>query len=151
MPQFVLKLEDIDGERFTLRGPEAFHVTRVLRRKEGSEIELFDGKGGKYTGIGGGGIDRGFHIRLKAGHDEGKDDAHFENGKKIVHAIPLAQADAMHKREDQHHRRGRGGGRDAGDNFLYVHAEQQRDERRRAYEGEQETQHAAQVTGGVAV
>ena len=51
MPQFVLKLEDIDGKRFTLRGPEAFHVTRVLRRKEGSEIELFDGKGGKYTGV----------------------------------------------------------------------------------------------------
>jgi len=51
MPQFMLKLEDIDGKRFTLRGPEAFHVTRVLRRKEGSEIELFDGKGGKYTGV----------------------------------------------------------------------------------------------------
>lgn len=51
MPQFMLKLEDIDGRRFTLRGPEAFHVTRVLRKKEGSEIELFDGKGGRYAGV----------------------------------------------------------------------------------------------------
>jgi 16S rRNA (uracil1498-N3)-methyltransferase len=51
MPQFMLKLEDIDGQHFVLKGPEAFHVTRVLRRKEGSEIELFDGKGGKYTGV----------------------------------------------------------------------------------------------------
>jgi len=51
MPQFILKLEDIDGQRFVLRGPEAFHVTRVLRRTEGSEVELFDGEGGKYSGV----------------------------------------------------------------------------------------------------
>ena len=57
----------------------------------------------------------------------------------------------MDESEDQHHRRGRGGGRGAGDDFLHVHAEQQRDERRCAHEREQKTQHAAQVTSGVAV
>jgi len=51
MPQFLLSLDDIAGERFCLRGPEAFHVTRVLRKKEGDEVELFDGKGGRYTGV----------------------------------------------------------------------------------------------------
>ncbi|MFH1724616.1 MAG: RsmE family RNA methyltransferase [Elusimicrobiota bacterium] len=51
MPQFLLSPEDISGKTFSLRGPEAFHVTRVLRRREGSTIELFDGRGGRYTGV----------------------------------------------------------------------------------------------------
>lgn len=51
MPQFLVKPEDVAGDRFHLDGPEAFHVTRVLRRKVGDAVELFDGKGGRYTGV----------------------------------------------------------------------------------------------------
>jgi 16S rRNA (uracil1498-N3)-methyltransferase len=51
MPQFLVKPEDVAGDRFHLDGPEAFHVTRVLRRKVGDAVELFDGRGGRYTGI----------------------------------------------------------------------------------------------------
>lgn len=51
MPQFLLSLGDVQGKTFVLRGPEAFHITRVLRNKEGEEIELFDGKGGRYKGV----------------------------------------------------------------------------------------------------
>lgn len=51
MPQFLVKPSDVAGDRFHLDGPEAFHVTRVLRRKVGDAVELFDGRGGRYTGI----------------------------------------------------------------------------------------------------
>lgn len=51
MPQFLLELGDVQGGKFVLRGPEAFHITRVLRNKEGESIELFDGKGSRYKGI----------------------------------------------------------------------------------------------------
>lgn len=50
-PQFLLSPEDIQGKKFVLRGPEAFHVTRVLRCREGQTIELFDGHGGRYMGL----------------------------------------------------------------------------------------------------
>ncbi|MBI3549372.1 MAG: 16S rRNA (uracil(1498)-N(3))-methyltransferase [Elusimicrobia bacterium] len=39
------------GDGFTLTGPEAYHITKVLRYKEGHSVELFDGKGGRYTGV----------------------------------------------------------------------------------------------------
>lgn len=51
MPQFLVKPEQLEGDRFRLDGPEAFHVTRVLRRKVGDAVELFDGRGGRYTGV----------------------------------------------------------------------------------------------------
>jgi 16S rRNA (uracil1498-N3)-methyltransferase len=51
VPQFLLPLEKIEGNTFVLSGPEAFHVTRVLRMKEGQTIELFDGRGGRYNGV----------------------------------------------------------------------------------------------------
>ena len=51
MPQFLIKPEDISGDRFSLAGPEAFHVTRVLRRKVGDAVELFDGRGGRFSGV----------------------------------------------------------------------------------------------------
>lgn len=51
MPQFLIKPEDIAGDRFSLTGPEAFHVTRVLRRKVGDAVELFDGRGGRFNGV----------------------------------------------------------------------------------------------------
>ncbi|MEK7742793.1 MAG: RsmE family RNA methyltransferase, partial [Elusimicrobiota bacterium] len=51
MPQFLVSPEEIEGNRFLLQGPEAFHLTRVLRFKEGQAIEVFDGKGGRYSGV----------------------------------------------------------------------------------------------------
>ena len=51
MPQFLVKPEDVSDGQFSLQGPEAFHVTRVLRRKVGDAVELFDGRGGRYTGV----------------------------------------------------------------------------------------------------
>ncbi|MBI5244013.1 MAG: 16S rRNA (uracil(1498)-N(3))-methyltransferase [Elusimicrobia bacterium] len=51
MPQFLVAPTDIRGERFVLRGPEAFHVSRVMRCREGQSIEIFDGKGGRYSGV----------------------------------------------------------------------------------------------------
>ena len=51
MPQFLLELGDVTEDKFVLRGPEAFHITRVLRNKAGEEIELFDGRGRRYRGV----------------------------------------------------------------------------------------------------
>src|SRR5687767_10686309 len=49
MPQFLI--EGAADRTFALRGPEAFHVAKVLRRKEGDSLTLFDGKGGRYRGV----------------------------------------------------------------------------------------------------
>ncbi|HAH08201.1 MAG TPA: hypothetical protein DCM05_17025 [Elusimicrobia bacterium] len=51
MPQFLVAPEDLSPERFVLRGPEAFHVSKVMRCREGEAIEVFDGKGGRYSGV----------------------------------------------------------------------------------------------------
>ncbi|HBL15335.1 MAG: hypothetical protein A2X36_13275 [Elusimicrobia bacterium GWA2_69_24] len=51
MPQFLISPEQIAGKKFTLKGPEAFHVTRVLRHRVGATLELFDGQGGRYSGV----------------------------------------------------------------------------------------------------
>lgn len=57
MPQFLLKPEavteapkrdDWEGARFRLTGPDAFHIAKVLRYREGEALELFDGHGGKF-------------------------------------------------------------------------------------------------------
>lgn len=50
MGQFLVTPEDIRDKKFRLKGPEAYHVTRVLRAQEGQTIELFDGKGGRFKG-----------------------------------------------------------------------------------------------------
>lgn len=57
MPQFLLPPGALreDPERpgrrlFTLTGSEAVHVSRVLRRREGDAIDLFDGHGARYQG-----------------------------------------------------------------------------------------------------
>lgn len=51
MPQFFVAPEDIQKKSFRLTGPEAFHVIKVLRYAPGQSIELFDGKGGRFTGV----------------------------------------------------------------------------------------------------
>ncbi|MFH2204835.1 MAG: RsmE family RNA methyltransferase [Elusimicrobiota bacterium] len=51
MPQFLLSVSDVRDQSFVLRGPEAFHIVRVLRHKEGDVIELFDGEGTRYKGV----------------------------------------------------------------------------------------------------
>lgn len=51
MPQFFLPLDSVQNETFHLSGPEAFHIVKVLRAKEGDKLSLFDGKGGKFEGV----------------------------------------------------------------------------------------------------
>ncbi len=51
MPQFFVAPEDIQKKAFRLTGPEAFHVTKVLRYGRGQPLELFDGKGGRFSGV----------------------------------------------------------------------------------------------------
>ncbi|HXS99207.1 MAG TPA: RsmE family RNA methyltransferase [Elusimicrobiota bacterium] len=51
MPQFFIAPEDIQQKSFRLTGPEAFHVTKVLRYGKGQSLALFDGKGGRFEGI----------------------------------------------------------------------------------------------------
>lgn len=49
--RFYLPAEEIHGREAVLRGKEAHHVTRVMRRKVGETITLFDGKGHEYQGV----------------------------------------------------------------------------------------------------
>ncbi len=51
MPQFLVAPEDVSRVAFRLRGPEAFHAARVMRLGVGAELDLFDGKGGRFKGV----------------------------------------------------------------------------------------------------
>ena len=51
MPQFFVAPDDIQKQSFRLTGPEAFHVTKVLRYGLGQSLALFDGKGGRFEGV----------------------------------------------------------------------------------------------------
>ncbi len=51
MPQFLVAPEDVGHGAFALKGPEAFHVVKVMRLAIGAELELFDGKGGRFLGV----------------------------------------------------------------------------------------------------
>jgi hypothetical protein len=51
MPQFFVAPEDIQKKSFRLTGPEAFHVTKVLRYAAGQSLALFDGQGGRFEGV----------------------------------------------------------------------------------------------------
>ncbi len=51
MPQFLVAPEDVGQGGFALKGPEAFHVVKVMRLGAGAELDLFDGKGGKFKGV----------------------------------------------------------------------------------------------------
>jgi 16S rRNA (uracil1498-N3)-methyltransferase len=51
MPQFFVAPEDIEKKAFRLSGPEAFHVTKVLRYGQGQSLSLFDGRGGRFEGV----------------------------------------------------------------------------------------------------
>lgn len=48
MPQYLVPPENISKGAFRMTGPEARHVSRVMRIKPGETIEIFDGKGRKY-------------------------------------------------------------------------------------------------------
>ena len=50
MPQFFLAPGSAKEKTFKLEGPEAFHISKVLRYREGQTVELFDGKGGRWEG-----------------------------------------------------------------------------------------------------
>ncbi len=51
MPQFLVAPEDVSRDTFRLAGPEAFHVSKVMRLVAGAELDLFDGKGGRFKGV----------------------------------------------------------------------------------------------------
>jgi 16S rRNA (uracil1498-N3)-methyltransferase len=51
MPQFLVAPEDVSHNTFRLAGPEAFHVSKVMRLAAGAELDLFDGKGGRFKGV----------------------------------------------------------------------------------------------------
>lgn len=51
MPQFLVAPEDVGHNKFRLAGPEAFHVSKVMRLAAGAELDLFDGKGGRFKGV----------------------------------------------------------------------------------------------------
>jgi 16S rRNA (uracil1498-N3)-methyltransferase len=51
MPQFLVAPEDVSHSKFRLSGPEAFHVAKVMRLGAGAELDLFDGKGGRFKGV----------------------------------------------------------------------------------------------------
>lgn len=50
MPQIFLLPEQMSGSTFAIRGPEARHLIRVLRKKAGDQIRLFNGKGEAFLG-----------------------------------------------------------------------------------------------------
>ncbi|MFA6317420.1 MAG: RNA methyltransferase PUA domain-containing protein, partial [Elusimicrobiota bacterium] len=51
MPQFFLPPDSAQDGKFHLHGPEAFHISRVLRYREGDPIVLFDGKGTRFEAV----------------------------------------------------------------------------------------------------
>jgi len=51
MPQFFLPDDALTDKKFRLKGPEAFHITKVLRYRPGQSLVLFDGKGGRFEGV----------------------------------------------------------------------------------------------------
>lgn len=51
MPQFLVAPEDVGQGGFSLKGPEAFHVAKVMRLGAGAVLDLFDGKGGRFKGV----------------------------------------------------------------------------------------------------
>lgn len=50
MPQVFVAPEDLTKDSFVVRGREAHHLIRVLRKKADDEIDLFDGRSSQFTG-----------------------------------------------------------------------------------------------------
>ncbi len=53
MPQFRVRTQDVDEEtgRAVVRGTEARHMCRALRVQPGQRVEVFDGAGGRWSGV----------------------------------------------------------------------------------------------------
>ena len=51
MPQFFLPPQALKDKTFRLIGPEAYHITKVLRYQPGQSLVLFDGKGGRFEAV----------------------------------------------------------------------------------------------------
>jgi len=51
MPQFFLPPDAVSGDAFVLKGPEAFHIAKVLRCRPGDSLRLFDGRGRRFEGV----------------------------------------------------------------------------------------------------
>ena len=50
MPQVFVQPADLTQDSFVIRGKEAHHLIRVLRKKTNDEIALFDGQGHQFRG-----------------------------------------------------------------------------------------------------
>jgi len=50
MSQVFISPTNLKGSRFSLKGEEAHHLIRVLRKKPHDKVDLFDGKGGRFIG-----------------------------------------------------------------------------------------------------
>jgi 16S rRNA (uracil1498-N3)-methyltransferase len=50
MPHFYVPPEAVQGERFVLEKEESRHLAKVLRKKPGDPVTLFDGQGRSYEG-----------------------------------------------------------------------------------------------------
>ena len=51
MPQFFLPPQSLKDKKFHLTGPEAYHITKVLRYQPGQTLVLFDGQGGRFAAV----------------------------------------------------------------------------------------------------
>ncbi|MBI3551774.1 MAG: 16S rRNA (uracil(1498)-N(3))-methyltransferase [Elusimicrobia bacterium] len=51
MAQFFLPPEALTDKVFHLSGPEAYHLVKVLRYQAGQPLTLFNGKGGRFSGV----------------------------------------------------------------------------------------------------
>lgn len=51
MRRFLIAPEAVEGETFRLEGPEARHLVKILRAREGQSLELMDGRGAVYKAM----------------------------------------------------------------------------------------------------
>lgn len=51
MPQYFIPAENMRGENFFAGPDESNHIAKAARARAGDEIEIFDGKGGRYRAV----------------------------------------------------------------------------------------------------
>lgn len=51
MPQYLIPAENIRGGKFFAGPDESSHIARAARARAGDEIEIFDGRGGRYRAV----------------------------------------------------------------------------------------------------
>jgi len=64
MPRFFVEPKTIKGDKFSIRGREARHISTVLRLERGDTISIFDGTGKEYFAIIENAGDSGVDVRV---------------------------------------------------------------------------------------